>query len=107
MAVVKGLVKAADFLTSAENDPLRNTRTTRANPLVRLLLAPYRVNYHLEHHLFLFIPCWRLPETHRLLLAKGYGPRMEVQPGYRAVLATAASATVDRHRDAGPATQHI
>ena len=42
-------------------DPLRNTRTTRATPLARLLVAPYFVNYHLEHHLFLFVPCWRLP----------------------------------------------
>jgi hypothetical protein len=33
------------------NDPLRNTRTTRANFLERLFIAPYYVNYHLEHHL--------------------------------------------------------
>lgn len=81
------------------DDPLRNTRTTRAGMLTRLLLAPYRVNYHLEHHLFLFVPCWRLPATHRLLLAKGFGPRMEIQASYRAVLRTAASALVDTHRD--------
>lgn len=89
-------------------DPLRNTRTTAANPLMRLLLAPYWVNYHLEHHLFLFVPCWRLPAAHRLLLAKGFGPRMELQPGYRAVLALATSASVDRtggRRAAG--VQHI
>ena len=33
------------------DDPLRNTRTTRANLLERALIAPYFVNYHLEHHL--------------------------------------------------------
>ena len=81
------------------DDPLRNTRTTRANRLARLLVAPYFVNYHLEHHLFLFVPCWRLPAAHRLLVSKGLAPRMELQPGYGAVLGIAASASVDRHRD--------
>ena len=32
------------------NDPLRNTRTTRAGLLERAFIAPYYVNYHLEHH---------------------------------------------------------
>jgi fatty acid desaturase len=80
------------------DDPLRNTRTTLAGPLTRLALAPYRVNYHLEHHLFLFVPCWRLPEAHRLLLRKGYGTRMELQPDYRAVLRTAASGLTEGAR---------
>jgi fatty acid desaturase len=65
------------------------------------------VNYHLEHHLFLFVPCFRLPEAQRILLAKGYGDRMELQPGYRAVLSNAASATSDRHRGGPPVAQHI
>jgi fatty acid desaturase len=89
------------------DDDLRNTRTTRAGWLARSFLAPYRVNYHLEHHLFLFVPCWRLPEAHRLLVAKGFATRMELQPGYAAVLRLAASASVDRRRDAGPTVQHI
>lgn len=72
-----------------DHDPLRNTRTTAAGPLARALLAPYWVNYHLEHHLLIFVPCWKLPQAHALLLAKGYGPRMEVASGYRAVLARA------------------
>ncbi len=57
------------------DDPLRNTRTTYANPLIRLLVAPYWVNYHLEHHLFMFVPCWRLPQAHRALLAAGLAGR--------------------------------
>ncbi len=73
------------------DDPLRNTRTTHANFLERLLVAPYWVNYHLEHHLFMFVPCWRLPAAHRALLAAGLGERMEIQPGYRAVLRLATS----------------
>ena len=76
------------------DDPFRNTRTTRANWLERALIAPYFVNYHIEHHLLLFVPCYNLPAVHELLLAKGYGPKMELQPGYRAVLALASSKMV-------------
>ena len=53
-----------------------------AGPLARAFLAPYWVNYHLEHHLFVFVPCWKLRQAHALLLAKGYGPRMELARGY-------------------------
>ena len=91
------------------DDPLRNTRTTHANPLERLLIAPYWVNYHLEHHLFMFVPCWRLPQAHRALLAAGLRSRMELQPGYRAVLRLATSRLVDQTRGprSGGAAQHI
>jgi len=77
------------------DDPLRNTRTTQANPLERLLLAPYWVNFHLEHHLFMFVPCWRLPAAHRALLATGREDEMELQPGYLAVLRLATSRVAD------------
>jgi fatty acid desaturase len=73
------------------DDALRNTRTTYANPVARLLLAPYWVNYHLEHHLLLSLPCWKLPAAHQLLLAKGLRDQMEVQAGYLDVLKMAAS----------------
>ena len=73
------------------DDRLRNTRTTEANWLERLLVAPYFVNYHLEHHLLVSAPAYNLPKAHRLLLAKGLGPRMEVRPGYLSVLKLATS----------------
>ncbi|MBS0527343.1 MAG: fatty acid desaturase family protein [Proteobacteria bacterium] len=80
------------------DDPLRNTRTTLANFLERLFVAPYWVNYHLEHHLFMFVPCWRLPSAHRALLAAGLRGQMEIQPGYAAVIRLATS----RPDDDGP-----
>jgi len=90
------------------DDPLRNTRTTHAGWLERALIAPYFVNYHLEHHLFLFVPCWRLRDTHRLLVGKGLAPRMEIQPGYRAMLRVATSAARDRRPEARTTgAQHI
>jgi fatty acid desaturase len=73
-------------------DPLRQARTTRASLIERALLAPYWVNYHLEHHLFTQIPCWNLPQAHGLLQQRGITTHMEVQPGYLAVLRQAASA---------------
>ena len=83
------------------DDPLRNTRTTLLDPVTRLFVAPYWVNYHLEHHLFLFVPCYRLAEAHRLMIEKGYGPKMELKRGYRQVLREAASATADSKRGGG------
>ena len=72
-------------------DPLRNTRTTRANFVERLFIAPYYVNYHLEHHLLFYVPCYNLPRVHRILRESRHGSRMEVQPGYAAVLRLATA----------------
>jgi fatty acid desaturase len=70
-------------------DPMRHARTTRANLLERALVAPYWVNFHCEHHMFMYLPCWSLPQAHRLLTSKGATMRMEVQRGYRTVLKAA------------------
>ena len=74
------------------SDALRAARTTRAAWWERALIAPYWVNFHGEHHLFMHLPCWSLPKAHRLLEAKGVTARMEVRPGYRDVLRTASAA---------------
>jgi fatty acid desaturase len=93
------------------DDPLRNTRTTLANPVERLFIAPYGVNYHLEHHLFMVVPCWRLSQAHRALVRAGWRDRMELQSGYRAVLQAATATTTGRDGSGrgGPALgmQHI
>ena len=73
------------------DDRLRNTRTVHANWLERALIAPYFVNYHLEHHLLVSCPAYRLPRAHALLIRKGFGPRMETKPSYPAMLAHAVS----------------
>jgi fatty acid desaturase len=77
--------------------------------MIRLLLAPYWVNFNLEHHLFMFAPCWRLPAAHRLLVDGRRGRRMEFKPGYLAVLRAATSRLADSPRGAGArsTTQHI
>ncbi|ANW02556.1 fatty acid desaturase family protein [Bradyrhizobium icense] len=73
------------------SDPLRNTRTTHANFLERLFIAPYHVNYHLEHHLLFYIPCYNLPRVHELLSQSPMAARMETQPNYLAVLRLATA----------------
>jgi len=72
-------------------DELRNTRTTRASWWERLLIAPNRVNYHLEHHLLMTVPLHRLPRLHRMLRERGALDGALVSPGYLAVLRQAAS----------------
>jgi len=80
------------LIVQNSSDPLRHARTTHASLPERLFLAPYWVNYHCEHHMFTQIPCWNLPQAHRLLAARGVTARMEVQPGYATVLKLASSA---------------
>jgi fatty acid desaturase len=74
-----------------EPDPLRHARSTHANWLERILIAPYWVNYHCEHHMFMHVPCWRLPRVQRLMREKGVLDGMLTAPGYWTVLKAAAS----------------
>lgn len=74
-----------------EPDPLRHARTTRANLIERAFLAPYYVNYHCEHHMFMHVPCYNLPRAHRLLAAKGVLPGMLTANSYLEVLRLASS----------------
>ncbi len=73
------------------DDPLRNTRTTEAGLIERMFIAPYFVNYHLEHHLLFYIPCYNLPKLHRILMRGADAGRMEVQRGYLSVLKLATA----------------
>ena len=73
-------------------DPYRAARTTRASWWERALIAPYWVNFHAEHHLFMHVPCWSLPRLHRAIRARPQGAGMEVAPGYVAVLKQASNA---------------
>ena len=99
--VISRVRNIAEHAVVGDNhDRLRNTRTTLAHWGMRMVLAPYWVNYHLEHHLFVFTPCWKLPAAHRMLMAQGLGPRMELATGYLQVLRLATSKTHD-HGDTG------
>jgi fatty acid desaturase len=73
-------------------DPFRNTRTTLASPLERLLFAPHRVSYHLEHHLLMTVPYFRLPALHAKLAERGCLPPGAVASGYLEILRMATRA---------------
>jgi fatty acid desaturase len=53
-------------------DPRRNTSTTLAGPLERLLVAPNHVGFHLEHHLAAGVPPYQLRAMHALLRDRGF-----------------------------------
>ncbi|HEX4896584.1 MAG TPA: fatty acid desaturase family protein [Solimonas sp.] len=69
-------------------DMFRNTRTTRAGLLLRMTVAPFHVNYHLEHHALASVPWHRLPELHRLMRER---QAIAAPPGYGDVLRAASS----------------
>jgi fatty acid desaturase len=71
------------------DDRLRNTRTTLTSWWERALIAPYSVHYHLEHHLVVNCPHYKLKDAHKMLMDQGLEERMEIQKGYRAILALA------------------
>lgn len=72
-------------------DPFRAARTTRATWWERAFIAPYWVNFHAEHHLFMHVPCWSLPRLHRAIAARPQAANMEVATGYIDVLRAASS----------------
>ncbi len=73
-------------------DALQNTRTTLAGPIARALVAPYWVNFHIEHHMLPYVPCYRLAAIHKLMLARGFGEKMLIVDGYNHVLRLNSSA---------------
>jgi fatty acid desaturase len=67
-------------------DPFTHARTTLASWTERAIVAPYFVNFHAEHHLFMGVPCYNLPLAHDLLIRGGYGPRMTIADSYGQVM---------------------
>jgi len=72
-------------------DELRNTRTMLARWWERLLIAPNRVNYHLEHHLLMTVPFYNLPRMHKLLRDRGALDGALVENSYLQLLIRAGS----------------
>lgn len=80
-------------LDYASDDPRENTSSTVVSWWERLLVAPNRVNYHLEHHLLAGVPLYRLPRMQRLLRERGYyGDKACFSYGYLDVVRKATAA---------------
>ena len=91
MAITRIRNIAEHAVVPDNDDVLRSSRTTYASWWERAFIAPYWVNYHVDHHVLFYVPCYNLPKMHALMLAKGYGPKMEIQSGYASVLRLATS----------------
>ena len=77
---------AEHALTTRDDNPLTHARTTKANLLARIFLAPYWVNYHVEHHAYMYVPCYHLKALHDEMGNAGQFEHMEIKPNYRSVL---------------------
>jgi fatty acid desaturase len=82
---------AEHALTPEEDEPRGHTRTTLPAWWERLLIAPNGVNYHMEHHLLITVPHYKLKTMHRRLDELGVIAPGCIAHGYAEVLRRAAS----------------
>ncbi|MDG2333442.1 MAG: fatty acid desaturase family protein [Myxococcota bacterium] len=82
---------AEHSMPSDRDSEFGNTRTVLPAWWERLLLAPNRVNYHLEHHLLMRVPHYNLPRMHERLRERGVLNDALVVRGYLGILRQAAS----------------
>jgi len=83
------------------HDPFGQARTTKTSWWEGLMVAPYWVNFHAEHHLFMHTPCYHLGLMHRLLGEKGLHRRMTLAHGYGQVLREAIETPSRAQSDQG------
>jgi fatty acid desaturase len=56
----------------ASKDRRLTTHSVRQHPLARFMLVPYRIGWHLAHHVDSGVPFRNLPALHRALAESGY-----------------------------------
>ncbi len=66
-------------------DRRKTTHHVEQGPLARFWMVPYRVGWHLAHHVDMGVPCWNLPKLHRELVNSGWVTREYVWPNYRSL----------------------
>jgi fatty acid desaturase len=73
----------AEHYAVEHENVLNESRTVIAPLWERWLIAPWGLNYHIEHHLFPGVPCFRLAELHQLLMTRHPYPEIaHVTYGY-------------------------
>ena len=82
---------AEHALTPDAEEPYGHTRTTLLRWWERLLVGPNCVNYHIEHHLLITVPHYKLAQMHALLRERGLLEGACITLGYPEVLRTATS----------------
>jgi len=66
--LINRLRATAEHLGTPGTHELNDTRTVLPSLVERFFIAPYGVNFHLEHHLFPSVPGYRLGRLHRELM---------------------------------------
>jgi fatty acid desaturase len=80
---VRYLRSVAEHYAVEHENALNESRTVLAPLWERWLIAPWGLNYHLEHHLYPSVPCFRLHELHALLMTREPFPSLaHVTHGY-------------------------
>lgn len=80
---IRYIRNVAEHYAVAHDHVLNESRTVLAPFWELWLIAPWGLNYHLEHHLFPGVPCFRLGELHRLLMTREPFPQIaHVTHGY-------------------------
>ncbi len=73
------------------DDRRETTHSVRQRPVARFLFAPYRLGFHLAHHVDAGVPMWRLGRLHRDLRTAGYVSDDFEYPSYLALWRALAS----------------
>jgi fatty acid desaturase len=80
---IRYIRSVAEHYAVEHENVLNESRTVLAPVWELWLIAPWGLNYHLEHHLFPGVPCFRLGELHRLLMTREPYPQIaHITHGY-------------------------
>ena len=80
---IRYLRNVAEHYAVEHENVLNESRTVLAPFWELWLIAPWGLNYHLEHHLYPSVPCFRLKELHKLLMTRQPYPEIaHVTHGY-------------------------
>jgi fatty acid desaturase len=80
---IRYLRNVAEHYAVEHEHVLNESRTVLAPVWELWLIAPWGLNYHLEHHLFPGVPCFRLGELHRMLMTREPYPQIaHITHGY-------------------------
>ncbi len=80
---IRGIAEHAGYQANPEQ--MLCSRTV-VNPVQTFFFAPHQVNYHMEHHEYPSVPFFKLPEVHRLMMARGSLPQANLYSSYRDVI---------------------
>ncbi len=83
---LRSMAEHALVPTPDPSDPFGNTRTTLTRWWERIFVAPHDVGFHLEHHLVITIPHYKLRRFHHMLEERGMLDGACIERGYARVV---------------------